>query len=117
MALEFWHNPRCSKSRAALALLEERGVALNLRRYLDTPPDQEELRALAAKLGRPVIEMVRVKEAGFKAAGLTRESGEDALFAAMAADPKLIERPVLIGQERAAIGRPPEAVLALIEDD
>ncbi|WP_152452357.1 MULTISPECIES: arsenate reductase (glutaredoxin) [unclassified Roseivivax] len=109
-----WHNPRCSKSRQALALLEDRGITPEIRRYLEDAPDTETLRALQAKLGIPVIEMMRVQEPEFKAAGLSRDSDEDALFAAMAATPKLIERPVLIAGDRAVIGRPPERVLDLL---
>ncbi|WP_428849245.1 arsenate reductase (glutaredoxin) [Thetidibacter halocola] len=109
-----WHNPRCSKSRAALALLEERGVAATVRRYLDDAPSLDELRAAQSALGVPAIEMVRVKEAEFKAMGLTRDSGDAALLAAMAAAPKLVERPILFDGDRAVIGRPPERVLDLL---
>nr|WP_256474197.1 arsenate reductase (glutaredoxin) [Lutimaribacter sp. EGI FJ00013] len=108
-----WHNPRCSKSRAALALLEERGP-VELRRYLEDAPDEAELRRVHALLDRPVIEMVRRKEPEFKAAGLCPEADDAALFAAMAAHPKLIERPIAITGDRAVIGRPPEAVLDLL---
>ena len=114
MALTLWHNPRCSKSRQALALLEERGVAVTVRRYLEDSPDAAEIRALRDKLGLPVIEMMRMQEPDFKAAGLGRDSDEDDLIAAMAATPKLIERPVLISEARAVIGRPPERVLDLL---
>ncbi|MDA7425817.1 arsenate reductase (glutaredoxin) [Thalassococcus lentus] len=109
-----WHNPRCTKSRQALALLEEQGVEFSVRRYLDDAPDQEELRALHAKLGGPVIAMMRPKEAVFKEMGLTRDMPDDALFAAMAKAPKLIERPVLIAGDKAAIGRPPERILDIM---
>ncbi len=114
MALIFWHNPRCSKSRQALALLEDRGITPEIRRYLEDAPDAETLRDLQAKLGLPAIEMMRVKEPEFKAAGLSRDSAEADLIAAMVAAPKLIERPVLIAGQRAVIGRPPERVLELI---
>lgn len=114
MALEFWHNPRCAKSRQALALLEERGVDLTLRRYLEDSPDAAELRGLLAKLHLAPIEMMRTKEAEFKAAGLTRVSDPETLIAAMVTTPKLIERPILIAGERAVIGRPPERVLELL---
>ncbi len=112
--ITLWHNPRCSKSRAALALLEERGP-VEVRRYLEDAPDEAELRRVHALLGRPAIEMVRVKEREFKAAGLTQDAGDAALFAAMAAHPRLIERPVAIAGDRAVIGRPPEAVLDLLD--
>ncbi|WP_149786700.1 arsenate reductase (glutaredoxin) [Lutimaribacter pacificus] len=111
--ITFWHNPRCSKSRAALALLEGK-ADLTVRRYLEDAPDEAELRRVHALLGGPVIGMVRVKEPAFRAAGLTAQASDDALFAAMAAEPKLIERPVAITADRAVIGRPPEAVLGLL---
>ena len=111
--ITFWHNPRCSKSRQALALLEGKaGIAL--RRYLEDAPDEAELRRVHALLGRPVIDMVRRGEPEFKAAGLSPDASDDALFAAMAAHPKLIERPVAVSADRAVIGRPPEAVLDLL---
>ena len=107
-----WHNPRCSKSRAALALLEGRGAKVTVRRYLDDPPTEAELRAVRDAMGDvPVIAMVRTGEAEFKTAGLTKASDDAALIAAMARYPKLIERPVAIAGGRAVIGRPPERVL------
>lgn len=112
--ITIWHNPRCSKSRQTLALLEERGEDITERRYLDEPPTESELRAAHALLGGPVLAMMRPKEAGFKAAGLTKDSDADALFAAMAADPKLIERPVVFANGKAALGRPPEAALDIL---
>ncbi|MEX1234456.1 MAG: arsenate reductase (glutaredoxin) [Roseovarius sp.] len=112
--ITLWHNPRCSKSRAALALLEARG-ALTLRRYLEDAPSEAELRGAHALLGGPVIAMVRSGEAAFKAAGLTKDASDDALFAAMAAHPILIERPLAMTDTRAVLGRPPEAVLRLLD--
>ncbi|WP_143526108.1 arsenate reductase (glutaredoxin) [Roseivivax lentus] len=109
-----WHNPRCSKSRQALQLLEARGVPVTVRRYLEEAQDAAELADLHAKLGVPAIEMVRVKEPEFKAAGLSRDSDAQRLLAAMAETPKLIERPVLIAGDRAVIGRPPERILELL---
>ena len=105
-----WHNPRCSKSRAALALLQEAGVAVEVRRYLDDPPSLDELRAAQTKLGLPAIAMTRRCEPEFEAAGLTPEAEDEALLAAMAAHPKLIERPIAFHDGRAVIGRPPERV-------
>ena len=112
--ITLWHNPRCSKSRQALALLEEKGVEIEIRRYLDDAPSEAELRALQGKLGIPVIEMMRVKEKLFKELGLSRDSSEDALFAAMAAHPKLIERAVAIHGDCAVIARPPERALEVL---
>jgi len=108
------HNPRCSKSRQAKQLLEERGVAFEERRYLETPLSREELADLAGRLGRPVGEWVRRKEAAFGEAALDADSGEDALLDAMARHPILMERPILIDGARARVGRPPEDLLELV---
>ncbi|MBP0482588.1 arsenate reductase (glutaredoxin) [Sagittula salina] len=109
-----WHNPRCSKSRAALALLEARGVAFETRRYLEDAPSLEDLRMLHSRLGVPAIQMMRSGEAAFREMGLTRDMADADLLAAMAREPRLIERPVLIADGRAVIGRPPERVLDLL---
>ncbi|GAA4225550.1 arsenate reductase (glutaredoxin) [Sagittula marina] len=109
-----WHNPRCSKSREALALLEARGAQVVVRRYLEDAPGADELRGLRALLGVPVIEMMRPKEAAFKEMGLSKDADDETLLAAMAQEPKLIERPVLIAGRKAVIGRPPERVLELL---
>ena len=107
-----WHNPPCSKSRAALALLEARGIAPEVRLYLQDPPAEAELRAALAALGRPARDLVRRGEPVFRDLGLAT-ADEDTLVAAMAAHPVLIERPLVLHRGRAALGRPPEAVLAL----
>lgn len=112
--ITYWHNPRCSKSRAGLALLQERGTEVTERRYLEDAPSVAELRAVLALLGCAPIEMMRPGEAQFKALGLGRESAEEDLLAAMAAHPILIERPIAIGASKAVIGRPPEAVLGIL---
>lgn len=114
MTLTIWHNPRCTKSRQTLALLETHGHTPQVRRYLDDPPSEAELRAAATALGVGPIDMMRVKEPEFKTAGLGKDSPDDALFAAMARLPKLIERPIVFVGDKAAIGRPPEAVLTLL---
>lgn len=108
-----WHNPRCSKSRATLKLLEERGIVPEVRRYLDAPPSEAEIRAALAALGLQAADLVRRKEPEFKAAGLSAQSSEDELIAAMAKTPKLIERPIVFVDGKARLGRPPEAVLEL----
>ena len=108
------HNPRCSKSRQALALLEAAGVELTVRRYLDAPLTLEELRALHGQLSLPVKEWTRTKEGAFKEAGLSRDSGDEALLAAIAAHPILMERPVAVLGDRAVVGRPPERVDELL---
>jgi arsenate reductase len=108
------HNPRCSKSRAALALLTERGVAFRERRYLDEPLTREELEDLRRRLGRPPGAWVRAGEGAYAEAGLDDGSPEAALLDAMAAHPILVERPIAIRGERAVVGRPPEKVLDLL---
>jgi arsenate reductase len=113
-ALVLLHNPRCSKSRAAHALLIERGVAFVERRYLEEPLSRAELASLRERLGRPPSEWVRSDESAFRDAGLGPSSNEAALLDAMAAHPILIERPILVRGARAVVGRPPESVLALL---
>lgn len=108
------HNPKCSKSRATLALLEENGAHFATRLYLEEPLDEGELRDLGARLGRSAIDFTRTKQAEFADAGLSKESSDDEILAAMARTPILMERPVVIRGPRAAIGRPPEDVLALL---
>jgi arsenate reductase len=109
-----WHNPRCSKSRQTLALLEEKGVTVEVRKYLEAAPSVDELRAVQVALGCSAIEMMRPKEPEFKEQGLSKTDGDEVLLAAMATTPKLIERPILINGQRAALGRPPEKVLEII---
>jgi arsenate reductase (glutaredoxin) len=109
------HNPRCSKSRAAKALLEERGAPFALRLYLEEPLSRAELAQLARRLGRPAREWVRRGEPAFAAAGLGPASDDGAVLDAIAAHPELLERPILVRGERAVVGRPPERVLELLE--
>ncbi len=109
-----WHNPRCSKSRITLNLLEEAGAEIAVRRYLDDAPTLSELTAAKAALGLTALEMMRSKEPLFKELGLSKTDPEDRLLAAMAANPKLIERPVVFKGDRAVLGRPPEAVKSLL---
>ncbi|MCT8159032.1 arsenate reductase (glutaredoxin) [Pseudoruegeria sp. SHC-113] len=113
MSVVIWHNPRCSKSRQTLALLEEAGHAPEVRLYLKDGPSAAEVDALQAALGLPLSAMMRVKDAAFKEAGLNAESAEADLRAALLANPVLLERPIVVVGEKAAIGRPPEQVLTL----
>lgn len=109
-----YHNPRCSKSRQALALLRERGIEPRIVHYLETPPDAAALRRLLAALGIPARDLLRKGEPEYAALGLADPALDDnALVEAMAAYPRLIERPILLHGERAVIGRPPERVLEL----
>lgn len=115
MTVTIWHNPRCSKSRQTLALLETKGLSPEVRLYLETPPTAQELQAALSALGLSPGEVIRRGEPEFKTAGLERKSSDKELFEAMIAYPKLIERPIVFVGERARIGRPPEAVLDLLE--
>lgn len=109
-----YHNPRCSKSRATLALLEEQGISAEVVEYLDAPLTTDELRDMAEMLGGRLIDMTRRGEPVFTELGLA-EADENTLAEAMAANPILMERPIVCHQGRAEIGRPPEAVLALFD--
>lgn len=113
-ALLLLHNPRCSKSRAALALLEERGASFETRLYLDEPLSRTELDDLAGRLGRPASGFVRGREAVFAEAGLGADASDAAILEAMAEHPILMERPILVRGRRAVIGRPPEDLLELL---
>ena len=113
--ITIYHNPKCSKSRQTLALLQEQGLEPQIIRYLETPPDALALKALLNLLGLEPRALMRRKEAPYKAlnladAGLT----EAELVAAMVANPILIERPIVTANGKAAIGRPPEQVLSIL---
>ncbi|MEP2530885.1 arsenate reductase (glutaredoxin) [Shimia sp.] len=108
-----WHNPRCSKSRQTLALVEEKGD-VTIRRYLDDAPGLDEIKQVHALLGGPVIGMMRAKDALFRELGLTKDDDDARLFQAMAEHPALIERPIVLAKGKAAMGRPPEAVLGIL---
>jgi arsenate reductase len=111
--LTLWHNPRCSKSRAALALLQDRGVSFDVRLYLKDAPDADEVRALAHRIGRPVGDIVRRSEAAYRELNL-KEADDETLARAVADNPILLERPILDTGRHAVIGRPPETILTLI---
>lgn len=116
MHVTLYHNPRCSKSREALALLESKGVKPDVVLYLETPPSSGELADLLRKLGITARELLRTKEAEYAELGLQETTLSDsALIDAMIKHPRLIERPIAVVGERAVIGRPPEALLALLE--
>lgn len=114
---QIYHNPRCSKSRQTLALLEENGIEPEVVLYLDATPDKKNLKAITEKLGISARELLRKGEDAYKALGLKDTSlTEDQLLKAMVENPKLIERPIVIKGDKAVLGRPPENVLALIND-
>jgi arsenate reductase len=112
MAVTIYHNPRCSKSRQTLALLEERGVTPQVVEYLKTPPDAATLRGLLQKLGLGPRDLLRQKEAA--EAGIALDLDGDALIEAMVAHPIVIERPIVVSGKRARLGRPPEKVLEIL---
>jgi arsenate reductase len=109
-----WHNPRCSKSRATLALLQEQGIEPLVRLYLQDSPSTDEISTALEQLGATAQDLVRKSEEAFAGAGLDRNSPQAELIQAMAAEPILIERPIVFSGGRAAIGRPPEAVLKIL---
>lgn len=113
--LTLYHNPRCSKSRGALELLEARGLTPEVVRYLETPPDAATLKALLGKLGIGARQLLRSGEDEYKTLGLADPAlSDDQLIDAMARHPKLIERPILVAGDKAVIGRPPEKVLEIL---
>ena len=115
MTVKIFHNPRCSKSRQTLALLEENGVSPVIREYLKDVPTFAELDQLLNILGLEPRELMRKKEAEYKIAGLNDETlSRDQLIEGMIANPKLIERPIVIKECEARIGRPPENVLEIL---
>jgi arsenate reductase (glutaredoxin) len=115
MAVKIYHNPRCSKSRQTLALLESRGIKPQVIEYLKSPPDRATLAGLLDKLGIPARQLLRRNEGEFERLGLGDPGlSDDALIDAMAEHPKLIERPIVVVGPRARIGRPPEAVLEIL---
>lgn len=108
-----WHNPRCSKSRATLALIEQRGIEPVIVPYLEQPPDAAELRRVLKLLGLEAGALIRRGEQLYQDLGLPSASADE-LITAMAAHPILIERPVVIHGDRAALGRPPEQVMEIL---
>jgi arsenate reductase len=115
MPISIYHNPRCSKSRQTLALLQERGIEPVIVEYLKTPPDVETLKSLLKKLQLSARQIMRTGETAYRDAGLADpDLSETTLIEAMVEQPILIERPIVVNGDRAAIGRPPENVLAIL---
>ena len=115
MSVTIYHNPRCSKSRQTLALLRDRGLEPEVVEYLKTPPSAAELGRILERLGLAPRELMRRKEAPYQALGLDDPTlDQAALIAAMVANPILIERPIVVAGAKAALGRPPEAVLEIL---
>lgn len=114
---KIYHNPRCSKSRQALQILQEAGHEPEVIEYLKTPPTVAELKDLLSKLGfLSAREIMRSKEADYKSHNLADEHNEEKLIAALHEHPRLIERPIVVRDNKAVLGRPPEAVTTLIAD-
>ena len=115
MSTTIWHNPRCSKSRQTLALLVDREIEPNVVLYLETPPDAKELDIVLTKLGQKPRDFMRKGEEAYKTLGLDNQNlTRDQLIDAMVVNPVLIERPVVINGDKAAVGRPPEDVLKIL---
>jgi arsenate reductase len=115
MDVVIYHNPRCTKSRQTLALLESRGIQPDVVEYLKNPPSKTRLKEILKLLGMEPRELMRRKEAEYKELGLDDPKlNRDALIAAMVEHPKLIERPIVIANGKAALGRPPEHVLSIL---
>ena len=115
MTVRIYHNPRCSKSRQTLQLLQDRNIESQVVEYLKTPPDASELAAILEMLGLEPRELMRRKEPEYKACGADNPGlSRTQLIELMVANPKLIERPIVVNGSRAAIGRPPETVLDIV---
>jgi arsenate reductase len=112
--MKIYHNPRCRKSRETLAIIEASGLEPEVIRYLDTPPDKEELAALVSMLGIKASELVRKGEQAYKDHYKGKSLTEEEWLEALARHPKLIERPIVVSGGRAVIGRPPENVKQLL---
>ncbi len=113
--LILYHNPRCSKSRNALELLEQRGLTPSVVRYLETPPSADELKQILARLGISPRQLLRSGEEDYKTLNLADPTlTDEQIIDAMVAHPKLIERPILVAGDVAVIGRPPEKVLEIL---
>ena len=115
MNVTVYHNPRCSKSRQALALLHERGIEPNIVRYLETPPDTGTLSVILDRLGLEPRQLMRRNEQVYRDLDLANQSlSRDELIATMVENPVLIERPIVVAGEQVVLGRPPENVLSLL---
>lgn len=114
-SIVMYHNPRCSKSRQTLALLQEQGIEPKIVEYLKTPPSSDELTQVLAALGMSANQIIRTGEEEYKALNLATFSGTEAeLVAILCEHPKLIQRPIVINGDQAKIGRPPEDVLQIV---
>jgi len=116
MTVTIWHNPRCSKSRQTLELIKSKGIEPTVREYLKQPPSKAEVERLIEMVGGDVKELIRDGEPEFKSLGKKKaELTKADVTKAIAAHPVLLQRPIVVSGKRAAIGRPPEAVLPLLK--
>lgn len=109
-----YHNPRCTKSRETLKLIEDKGIKPKVVEYLKNPPSAAELKNIIKLLGVPVMEIVRKKEDAYKESGISKAVSDDKIIEILVKNPTLIERPIVVSGNKAAIGRPPENVLAIL---
>jgi len=114
MGIQIYHNPNCTKSRLTLGILEEKGLDFEVIEYLKTPPTAAELDVILSKLGKEPLEFMRTGEDAFKEHIQGKDLSRAELIDIMVANPKLIERPIVINGDKAAVGRPPELVLPVI---
>lgn len=112
--IQIWHNPRCSKSRAAMTLLEENGIEADVVKYLEADIDEAMIKELLLKLDIDAIDLMRTKEDKFKELMLDKVGDEGVLIRAMSRFPKLIERPIIIRGDKAVIGRPAEKIMEFL---
>ncbi len=113
--VQIWHNPRCSKSRQAMEILQESGIEAVVIKYLDVEPDETMIKEVLGKLGIHAKELMRTKEEIFKELKLENVEDEGVLIRAMSRFPKLIERPIVIKGDKAVIGRPPEKIVEFLK--
>ena len=117
MAVKIYHNPRCSKSRQTLAILQEQGINPQIVEYLKHPPNKAQLREILSLLNMQPRDLIRKKEPEYKQNKLDDPSlSDEQLIEAMIQHPKLIERPIVLSSNKAALGRPPEKVLEILSD-
>ncbi len=115
MTVKIYHNPRCTKSRQTLQLLKDQGIEPEIIEYLKTPPTSDELDSILQKLGMEPRDLMRKKEAEYKQTGMDDPSlGRREMIDGMVSTPKLIERPIVLANDKAAVGRPPENVLEIL---
>ena len=113
--ITIYHNPRCSKSRQSLKILQDNNITPKIILYLENPPSKSDLKSLLTKLGIGARDLLRSSEEAYKVGGLADKSlSDEQLISAMLTEPKLIERPIVVAGEKAVLGRPPENVLTLL---